>query len=429
VAGDGGGRNENLAVPLAYLLLAMSVLISVFSQDSFGRPWQTRAVLLGTGAVTLLWIWWWTTAHPGWRTHARRMRVYYVGRSLLALALSLINPFCAIFAFVGYLDMGVFERRGRQLALVATALIAAGAQSGGLPPRGVAQFVLFVALLGINAGLASAMVRVNERQERLMVERAATIAQLEEANARLADALAENVALHRQLLVQAREAGVLDERQRLAREIHDTIAQGLAGVITQLQAADESVDPVGARDHRARAAALARVSLEEARRSVRDLAPRELDHDNLPAALDRLVCQWSRSSGVTARVEVTGDWRALHEEVESTLLRVGQESLANVGKHADARLVVVTLSAMDDVVTLDVRDDGRGFAPEAVGAPGKAGGFGLSGMRHRAQRLAGELAVESAPGGGTAVSVRLPALAPDNGARPAIPAARQRVQQ
>lgn len=432
IDGDGNHR-MHLADLFAYLLLAVSALIAYFSQDLYDGAWQTRPVMLATAGVTLGWIWWWTTAHRAWRSDARRMRVYYAGRTVLALALSVINPFYAIFGWIGFLDLDVFRARGRRIAVVATAFILAGAQSGGLPPQSVAQGVLVVLLLGINAGLAAAMLRIHERMQSLSVQRAATIAQLEESNARLADALAENAALQRQLLVQAREAGVLDERQRLAREIHDTIAQGLAGVITQLQAAEQSLDPVRARDHRERAADLARASLEEARRSVRDLAPRELEQDALPTALSRLVAGWSEASGVHAELELVGAWRPLHDEVESTLLRVAQESLTNVARHAGATRTVVTLSTMDEVVALDVRDDGRGFAPEEP-VTGTAGGFGIVGMRHRAQRLAGELAVESAPGEGAAVSVRLPALAPvegsgpQGGARPPIPPAGERVQ-
>lgn len=407
---DVAGHHARTSGLFTYLLLGLGTLVSALSQSLFTRPWQNIPVLLGLAVLTLAWVWWWT-AHPGRLASSTRVGIYYGGRTVLALVLTLVNPFAAIFAFVGYLDLEVFGRRGRRLGLVATALIMAGSQAGGLPPVSVGQGLLWAVLFVLNAGLASALLRINDRQGELSAERAETIAQLEETNARLGDALAENAALQVQLLVQAREAGVLDERQRLAREIHDTIAQGLAGIITQLQAADECPDPVQARDHRERAAALARVSLDEARRSVHDLTPRELDHDNLPAALQRLVSAWSQSSGVTAHVEVTGGWQALHDEVESTLIRVAQESLANVGKHAGATLVVVTLSAMDDVVTLDVRDDGRGFEPGELPAPGSRGGFGVPGMRHRAQRLAGALAVESEPGHGTAVSVRLPALA------------------
>ena len=110
-----------------------------------------------------------------------------------------------------------------------------------------------------------------------------------------------------------------------------------------------------------------------------------------------------------AEVRTTGDPRALHPEVEVTLLRVAQEALANVAKHAGAAHAWVTLSYMEDVVTLDVRDDGAGFdQPEP--SPAGGGGFGLIAMRQRVNRLAGQLEIESEPGGGTAVSASLPAI-------------------
>jgi signal transduction histidine kinase len=117
---------------------------------------------------------------------------------------------------------------------------------------------------------------------------------------------------------------------------------------------------------------------------------------------------------VPGEVETTGDARALHPEVEVTLLRVAQEALANVAKHADASRAGVTLSYMEDVVSLDVRDDGAGFVPPAVPAASNGspagGGFGLIAMRQRVSRLAGQLEIESEPGTGTAVSASLPAI-------------------
>ncbi len=129
--------------------------------------------------------------------------------------------------------------------------------------------------------------------------------------------------------------------------------------------------------------------------------------------------RWSATSGVTAEVETTGEARALHPEVEVTLLRVAQEALANVARHASASRAGATLSYMEDVVTLDVRDDGVGFAVAANGGQPTAddpeddhaaGGFGLIAMRQRVTRLAGQLEIESEPGAGTAVSASLPAI-------------------
>ena len=121
------------------------------------------------------------------------------------------------------------------------------------------------------------------------------------------------------------------------------------------------------------------------------------------------MAHWSATSGVAAEVRTTGDAHALHPEVEVTLLRVAQEALANVAKHAGASRAWVTLSYMEDVVTLDVRDDGAGFLP-AEPAEGRVGGFGLIAMRQRVNRLAGQLEIESAPGAGTVVSASLPAI-------------------
>ena len=121
--------------------------------------------------------------------------------------------------------------------------------------------------------------------------------------------------------------------------------------------------------------------------------------------------KWSQAHRIEAALTTTGDARPMHTEVEVTLLRAAQESLANVAKHADATRVGITLSYMADLVTVDVRDDGVGFVPQTRSAgQGRDGGFGLIGMRRRAQRLAGRLEVESEPGGGTAISVSVPAI-------------------
>jgi signal transduction histidine kinase len=241
------------------------------------------------------------------------------------------------------------------------------------------------------------------------------IVELAEANHRLEEMIAENTGLQAQLLTQAREAGAGDERQRMAREIHDTIAQGLTGIVTQLEAAQQTSNDAERERRIDNAKRLARHSLAEARRSVQALRPQALEDSRLPEALADEVARWSVTSGVTGDVETTGEARALHPEVEVTLLRVAQEALANVAKHAGASRAGVTLSYMEDVVSLDVRDDGAGFAVterngHLAGETPAAGGFGLIAMRQRVSRLAGRLEIESEPGAGTAVSASLPAI-------------------
>lgn len=218
----------------------------------------------------------------------------------------------------------------------------------------------------------------------------------------------ENEGLHEQLVAQAREAGVLDERQRMAREIHDTIAQGLTGVITQLEAARQSWgDEPSMRTHLDNAADLARDSLTEARRSVEAIRPAPLEASRLPEALASVADRWSTVTGIPVAVATTGMPHQLSPEVEVTLLRAAQESLANIDRHADASRAAITLSYMDGSVSLDTRDDGVGFDTHVPTGPEH---FGLAAMGQRVGALGGEMHVESAPGDGTAVSVHVPVL-------------------
>jgi signal transduction histidine kinase len=236
------------------------------------------------------------------------------------------------------------------------------------------------------------------------------IDELNEANRRLSETLDENAALQARLLASAREAGVLDERARLAREIHDTIAQGLAGVVTQLEAAGSAEDDaVLRRRHVDTAMALARESLSEARRSVEALTPGQLDRAQLPDAIAEMAKRWAETAEVGLVIDTTGFPVRLLPELEVVLFRVAQEALVNVGKHAGALRVGLTLSYMDDVVVLDVRDDGRGFARDEVVTTTDSG-FGLTAMETRVRRVSGTLTVESAPGEGTALSASVPAI-------------------
>jgi signal transduction histidine kinase len=184
-------------------------------------------------------------------------------------------------------------------------------------------------------------------------------------------------------------------------------------IITQLEAIQQTGSDAERERRIGNATRLARDSLAEARRSVQALRPQALENSRLPDALAEEVTRWTATSGVPAEVRTTGDPRALHPEVEVTLLRVGQEALANVAKHAAASHAWITLSYMEDVVTLDVRDDGSGFEQPGAGNEQSRtdGGFGLIAMRQRVNRLAGQLEIESEPGAGTAVSASLPAIA------------------
>jgi signal transduction histidine kinase len=226
------------------------------------------------------------------------------------------------------------------------------------------------------------------------------------------------------LVEQARRAGLIGERQRLAHEIHDTLAQGFASIVMNLEAAD-AILPAGhystqAQWHLGQARLTARESLAEARRLIWALRPKLLEEAPLPEALARLIERWSEASGIAAHATVTGSPRQLQPEVEATLFRVAQEALTNVRKHARANRTALTLSYMHDRVALDTRDDGTGFDPSKIGdATGSThtGGFGLGTMRERVERLGGTLSIESAPGEGTTLAVDLPLAANDDPAR------------
>jgi signal transduction histidine kinase len=338
----------------------------------------------------------------------------YALRWAIAFVLTWANPFFAFYAVTGYYTAArELPRRLVMPGLFLTAVTMAGSEIGGWPPHGVILWVGFFLVLAVNVSMVSVFTRyAQQEQERSRVQ-ADTIAELERTNTALQQALDENAALHAQLLLQAREAGVADERRRLAAEIHDTIAQGLTGIIAQLQVVAGAPDLDTARTHLERASTLARHSLGEARRSVHNLAPVALAADGLPEALKKTVTEWGERTGVRAEYTVTGTTEQLHDEVSATLLRIAQEALSNAARHARATRVGVTLSFMGDEVSLDVRDDGAGFDPAAVPERTAVGGFGLDGMRARAERIAGLLTVESEPGHGTAVSARVPLVRDD----------------
>jgi signal transduction histidine kinase len=199
------------------------------------------------------------------------------------------------------------------------------------------------------------------------------------------------------------EAGVAAERTRLAGEIHDTLAQGFTSIITLLQAADPQL-----RDERvALAVRTAKENLAEARALVSDLSPVALASGSLLDSVRRAASRFSEESGVPATVRITGADRPLPTSVEVVLLRATQEALTNVRRHAGARSAQVLLAFGDEGVRLTVRDDGCGFTPGSRSSD--VGGFGLNGMRARAEQVNGTLTVASAPADGTTIELEIPA--------------------
>ncbi|MEZ4645275.1 MAG: sensor histidine kinase [Chloroflexota bacterium] len=211
-----------------------------------------------------------------------------------------------------------------------------------------------------------------------------------------------------ELAAAERREGMLQERERLAREIHDTLAQGFTSIVMHLEAAEQAMEtnPQRLRHHLDKARDTARHSLEQARHVVQDLRPDLLAQHALPDAIGRAAARWSEESGIAVTAVTTGDILPLHPDLDVTLLRAVQEALANVRKHAQAQHVAITLSYMGDMVALDVQDDGVGLAGAAPSP--FAGGYGLTAMRQRVAQFGGTVELESEPGAGTTVAVAIP---------------------
>lgn len=221
--------------------------------------------------------------------------------------------------------------------------------------------------------------------------------------------------VHSDLAEAQHRAGALSERARLSRDIHDSVAQGFTSINLLLQAADQSwsARPDAARESVAQAALTAREGLDEIRRVIGDLAPAELTSNQtataLFAALRRSAEQAVRDTGISIEVLLHGDPTPVAPEVAAAVLRTARGALANVVEHSGATGAVVSLTYQADCLTLDVYDDGTGFAPsQPPRVRGRGRGRGLAGIQNRVHQLGGELVVESAPGEGTTIAVSVP---------------------
>jgi signal transduction histidine kinase len=384
-----------------YALLAVLVVATAIIKHS--DP-HSLLIDLGLSALAALWMLWMFTLHPAWRDRTPHMLVFLTGLLVVIAVLVHRDPWYGCFAPAAYFyAFGLLPWPWVVPGVAAVAAVAGTAQASTIDKTTALGLAMFFAVLLANILPMSAFAWFNWRQDQRNDERNQALYDVSEANHRLEATLAENAKLHQQLLDQAREAGVLAERQRMAREIHDTLAQGLTGIITQLQAAED--EPAGSRRHVDAAISLARESLNEARRSVHALRPGSLDRARLSDALADVARRWSALHGIDIQVATTGTALPLSPEAEVALLRTAQEALANVAKHAQASRVGLTLSYLEDKIALDVRDDGKGFRAGEIDGEG---GFGLIAMRQRIEALAGGLQIESEPGAGTAISASVP---------------------
>ena len=380
---------------MPYATLAMSVAFTQLTTAAPADRWWS----VGLALVAAVWTWLtFTRFGSPLRLDQQTLRIYFAGFAVVGVVAVIQEPMFLIYGVTGFFHAALL--RPWSLAFAGIGLSAAIVQSTIVYPNGTAtDWLIYVGVVAVQSVAVGAGLYAGDRMMEIAEERRVALMDLETA-------VQENAGLHEQLVAQAREAGILDERQRMAREIHDTIAQNLTGVITQLEAVQHSwSNDAEMRRHLDNASQLAREGLTEARRSVQAMRPSPLDDSRLPKALSDVAERWSEIAGVQADTVTVGDRRPLPPEVEVTLLRVAQEALANVEKHADASRVGVTLSFMEESIALDVRDDGIGFDRST---PIGVDSYGLSAMNQRIEHLQGELHIESAPGDGTAVSASIP---------------------
>jgi signal transduction histidine kinase len=372
----------NLNWDVFYLVVFAAVLAIVL----ISTPGST---VVAATAMAVLVPWFFLVGRPLWTLRQAgpvHQMIYVIGLFVLFGAAQSQNPEVWFLAFAispqffAFLNERVAMWLGVALNLFAAALLVLRYPS---PSTAAVAFGIAAAGGGFSIFYSGWVSRIIKQSE----TRAEVIDQLEATRAELAAA--------------QHEAGRLAERQRLAADIHDTLAQGFTSVLMLIQAAQADLDgsPPRARRHLELAAAAARENLGEARALVGALSPAQLEGSTLPDALRRL----SQVPGTPESFTLSGTPRALPMATEVVLLRVCQEALANARKHAHANCVTVRLGYQPDAVRLEISDDGAGFEPDQV-----SGGYGLGGMRTRVAEAGGTVTVCSQPGAGTQVSALVP---------------------
>ena len=327
----------------------------------------------------------------------RRYGVFAITTSLLAAAIA-ATPTAGIAAWSGYmLYASLFTGAPMMLCIAVSCVLMTAVQRNGwenLPYPWWASVLAW----SLNVVIGLSVVAVIDARESSLTRR-------QELTDQLLAERARNSELHDALLTQARQSGVRDERARLARELHDTVAQGFVAVVTQLESIDEDELARAVRDRLDNAKSLARQGLTEARQAVNALAPITAETRSLAEMLRDHLTGFGQLHPHSTTLRVDGVPRQL--DADATLVRLTQEALINVAKHANASTVVLTLTYLDDTLILDIRDDGCGFSPDTVRRDA-SGGYGLTVMRERAQLIGARIEVESEPSNGCVISVSVP---------------------
>jgi signal transduction histidine kinase len=349
-------------------------------------------------AILILWHWrgfmWAYKGMTRWNENAIPRLIIIMGDIAIWFVLILISPSFYIALFGQFI--AVFRHLPIRYAAIATLLLTIATifeqlwdASDALSLRDPLIWLFgFMVLASLVLGIwISAIIEQSTRRRELIDQLEATQAQLAAAE---------------------RREGMLEERQRLAREIHDTLAQGFTSIFLQLEAAEQALksDPEKLLKHIDQARATAHFSLEQARRVVQDLRPDLLEKGSLSEAIIRTAAHWQEETTIPVNTLTTGNPVPLHANIEITLLRAVQEALTNIRKHAQATAVQLTLSYMDDLVILDVQDNGVGLEKAVPSA--LSSGYGLHAMQERAEHCGGSVTIESDPAEGTTLVLMIP---------------------
>ena len=377
-------------------LLTVGLLALVAMRAATGN--RPHAEMIIVAAVTCALIYATGPLLPSVSRSRRAATVWLAAVGAVWLILLILSADAVWVAFPLYfLQLHLLSRRAGLTAVVITAMAAVigfGAHQSSFSPATAIGPALGAAVAVAVVWGYQALYRESEHRQMLIEELTATRADLDAAQ---------------------HTAGVLAERERLAREIHDTLAQGFTSIQLLLRAAERALPdtPHKAAHHVGQARQAAVDNLAEARRFVAALTPPALDDTTLPGALQQLCATTSTRHRLTVRFHLTGDPRPLPSAHETTLLRIAQSALANTVRHADATTADVTLSYLGDHIAVDIVDNGHGFDPHRLPPPeAHSGGYGLAAMRARVLALSGTLTVESAPDHGTALAAQLPLPAP-----------------
>ncbi len=326
-----------------------------------------------------------------------RIRTFGVPRFVPPLDMRLVEPLFLLLVAV-VIAAWAYGRRGAWLAAGLSGLLMI---IGGLIEDLLTGVPRPGAMLLFGAVSPWPIVAVIALRLPLLIVAGYIVGTLAEQERQQTTALSAANAKLREQAATAEQLATARERNRLARDLHDTLAHSLAGLVVQLQAIDTllKAEPEAARSELAKARQLAQTGLQEARHAIQDLRANPIDDLGLARALERAALDFGERAGVQVEVRVAEPKQPLTETVAAQILRIAQEAFNNVERHADAEHVSVALAQANGRLTLSVTDDGRGFTDADVNDDR----FGLTGMRERAEMIGGRLQVASAPGQGTTI--------------------------